>query len=737
MDDDQAEIAKRLCPTCKQDIPSANYDMHAIHCKRFLTTCPQCGESVNKNSLQEHIDENHVEVKCDVCGERLEKMDLESHKTSTCPKRSVNCKYCEIAMLACEMGEHEEACGSRTDECENCKRRILLKDLEDHIASGCETPHKENDKSTQDPGGIGKPERLIGGGNERWSATGGYGFPFHPQFQPNFYTNEETTKTSDLLNNGPSRFTRPVPTAMPRRLPPTERQFPTPQDLNSRQIPFNRKSRGPVYAKAKVSNEMDTSEEERTEVFKRSSRGTYNSSSDSDEIGATFDDDEMKDTSAPKPSPDLTDETFLPCEFCSEMLPADSLNFHQANCDQVPPTPRSPSSPKFQRLSLGRPFPSRASSFEPYLGEASSISKGYPFRRNIPDIGAGSGPCEFCLKSYPFVDLALHQVQCPLNPNLQIVEKPTISPPPERKRQDPDVLPSPDLPKPYLSPLKQTNSSAVSKAAIRPSPNIEARSKRTLAPTFLGNAASTHSLVAKKTIPPDQQPTLNDPGNPCVTPERKPRQNRRKSKPISKKTPATTNFREVNVLGGEAQGRGRPIGSLPPNRETFNGSIRGPLLNSSPFSGPGINDEHAADMKYLSHSDNPRTTQTAGVNQGGKNRNPRGYDPKRGQNSKRGQSSTRGQNFSRGHTPKGGYNRTRGRPYGSNTITIPARQTRSNNSRQVSGISTEDEPADLAVQGRPSSIERQRGSGQRLGSGDSRQGIGRSRLCPPKDNNWK
>ena len=46
----------------KQDVPSANFEMHTIHCKRFLTPCPQCGESVNKNQLQEHIDENHAQV---------------------------------------------------------------------------------------------------------------------------------------------------------------------------------------------------------------------------------------------------------------------------------------------------------------------------------------------------------------------------------------------------------------------------------------------------------------------------------------------------------------------------------------------------------------------------------------------------------------------------------------------------------------------------------------------------
>ena len=51
-----------MSPYSKQDVPSANYEMHAIHCKRFLTTCSQCGESVNKNQIQEHNDENHAEV---------------------------------------------------------------------------------------------------------------------------------------------------------------------------------------------------------------------------------------------------------------------------------------------------------------------------------------------------------------------------------------------------------------------------------------------------------------------------------------------------------------------------------------------------------------------------------------------------------------------------------------------------------------------------------------------------
>lgn len=46
----------------KQDVPVQNFEMHSIHCKRFLVPCPHCGDSVNKNDLEEHIEENHVKV---------------------------------------------------------------------------------------------------------------------------------------------------------------------------------------------------------------------------------------------------------------------------------------------------------------------------------------------------------------------------------------------------------------------------------------------------------------------------------------------------------------------------------------------------------------------------------------------------------------------------------------------------------------------------------------------------
>ena len=109
------------------------------------------------------------------------------------------------------MSEHKESCGSRTEECDNCKRRILVKDMEAHLASGCQTAVKTNGKTERETNMNRMPERLVGGQNER---PRGFGFPVHPQFS---YVNEEAFnpytpefKTSDFLNNETPRVTRTV-----------------------------------------------------------------------------------------------------------------------------------------------------------------------------------------------------------------------------------------------------------------------------------------------------------------------------------------------------------------------------------------------------------------------------------------------------------------------------------------------------------------------------------------------
>ena len=138
----------------------------------------------------------------------------------------MNCKFCEIILPACDISEHQESCGSRTEECENCQRRILVKDFENHIASGCKTPVKTNAKTGLNNRNQQMPTRLIGSNNER-SVPRGFGFPFHPQFQPyNPLAKDEGVdpssgyKTYDYLNNDAPRNSRPIRHMIQNRFTP-------------------------------------------------------------------------------------------------------------------------------------------------------------------------------------------------------------------------------------------------------------------------------------------------------------------------------------------------------------------------------------------------------------------------------------------------------------------------------------------------------------------------------------
>ena len=56
---------------------------------------------------------------------------------SLCPERAVNCKYCELEVRSGDYDTHIETCGSRTDYCDRCNVRVMLKDMEEHKLTKC------------------------------------------------------------------------------------------------------------------------------------------------------------------------------------------------------------------------------------------------------------------------------------------------------------------------------------------------------------------------------------------------------------------------------------------------------------------------------------------------------------------------------------------------------------------------------------------------------------------------
>ena len=61
------------------------------------------------------------------------------------------CKYCELDIARDQYEEHTESCGSRTDFCELCNQRVLLRDMQDHLVNKCQKKLGENSGFGHDP----------------------------------------------------------------------------------------------------------------------------------------------------------------------------------------------------------------------------------------------------------------------------------------------------------------------------------------------------------------------------------------------------------------------------------------------------------------------------------------------------------------------------------------------------------------------------------------------------------
>lgn len=49
----------------------------------------------------------------------------------------MECKYCELEIRRADYQDHVNGCGSRTDFCELCNQRVMLKDMDEHKQIKC------------------------------------------------------------------------------------------------------------------------------------------------------------------------------------------------------------------------------------------------------------------------------------------------------------------------------------------------------------------------------------------------------------------------------------------------------------------------------------------------------------------------------------------------------------------------------------------------------------------------
>ena len=63
----------------------------------------------------------------------------------------LECKYCDLEVRQAAYDEHVESCGSRTDHCEMCLQRVMLKDMQEHRNLKCGSLRANDDDDPLDP----------------------------------------------------------------------------------------------------------------------------------------------------------------------------------------------------------------------------------------------------------------------------------------------------------------------------------------------------------------------------------------------------------------------------------------------------------------------------------------------------------------------------------------------------------------------------------------------------------
>ncbi|XP_036420691.1 XIAP-associated factor 1 isoform X2 [Colossoma macropomum] len=132
-----------------KEVAKVNYSMHEAHCKRFLCLCPDCGDSVPKEQLEEHREEQHTVVRCQKCDEKMQRCKLPDHEKDECSERPQSCEFCNLELPLSALNEHTETCGSRTERCPDCKQYVMLKDRTRHDQI-CSSALSKDDGSNND-----------------------------------------------------------------------------------------------------------------------------------------------------------------------------------------------------------------------------------------------------------------------------------------------------------------------------------------------------------------------------------------------------------------------------------------------------------------------------------------------------------------------------------------------------------------------------------------------------------
>ena len=135
------EEKTKICSNCEEPIPESKFFLHERFCAQNIKKCKICKKPIVIDDEEQHMVENHSEVKCEFCEKPFPKNEIEEH-IKNCDQKMVECQYCELQVTIKDKPQHEYMCGAKTEQCMKCKKYIQVKDMKNHKRVGCKLEEK-------------------------------------------------------------------------------------------------------------------------------------------------------------------------------------------------------------------------------------------------------------------------------------------------------------------------------------------------------------------------------------------------------------------------------------------------------------------------------------------------------------------------------------------------------------------------------------------------------------------
>lgn len=122
-----------LCLNCGASVPYSSFDLHEVHCSRFLYKC-SCDEIIHIHSKSLHIEQFHSPHTCPYCNQIFEFWQKPFHD---CPIKLIQCETCELSLTQDQYNHHLSICLMRTVQCIDCKKFFKVTEINNHLLKEC------------------------------------------------------------------------------------------------------------------------------------------------------------------------------------------------------------------------------------------------------------------------------------------------------------------------------------------------------------------------------------------------------------------------------------------------------------------------------------------------------------------------------------------------------------------------------------------------------------------------